>query len=304
MNSQSLGSAIYLSNVDDYSELSQACVNPIFAPNISPSKSNLGHSSERPTLHLVTPTIQQSQSGARSRRGRTRTDIRSSLINVTGDDENSQLSIEAAARTMIYGTELAEPVSSSMNSSNVGDIVTATLADCLACSGCITTAETIILQEQHSLDRLKDHLFLQTPTKTPTVLTISPASLADLCRFLLTPEMHESKYEETSSTPTTTSDQSSTLKREQILLQLTTVLFRYLNIRAVMDCAVTLHTTLQIAAEEFCEAYQNNKCTPQHKSILIPSDEMYEQQLLPSVALSSEQSQYWIPVVENTMITI
>ena len=309
MNHQSLGSAVYLNNVDDYNGLSQACVNPIFMSNDTrptgssdqPQASSVDRNKETNEV----PPHNQHRSGVRSRRGRPRVDISSPLINTTTNSAtNPTNSLESSLSTT---TE----INGSKNSGNTSDVVTATIADCLACSGCITTAETVLLQEQHSLAKLKEHLFQSfptsrpagvdaalrppvsdeqyTPKQIPTVLTISPASMADLCRCLLHPEAYNSEIEET------TTNQHASQQREQLLLQLTAVLHEYLNINAVMDGTVTLYTTLQIAADEFCQAFQYNNSKEQRNAPTIPNEEEYERQLLPSVALSSKLTQYWIP---------
>ena len=300
---QSLGSAIYLNNIDDFNDgRSQSCINPIFTSKDIRGTTSSDNTDELPvpssdihksTFNTIRPIVPQ-RKGVRSRRSRPLTDSGTSttLITTTASIKNSG------------------------SSSKLSDVVTATIADCLACSGCITTAETVLLQEQHSLDKLKEHLFSSFPSNslaitgderctTPnhklTVLTISPASIADLCRYLLYPELQDSQQEYTTTT------QSSTKQKEQLLLQLTTVLYQYLNVNAVMDGTVTLHTTLQIAAEEFCQTFHTNiNSDQQRKEISVPKDEIYEQQLLPSVALSSQLTQYWIPPSvngDNTTIT-
>ena len=43
-------------------------------------------------------------------------------------------------------------------------VVMASLADCLACLGCITMAETVLLEEQHSLQVYKDLIVRQLIT--------------------------------------------------------------------------------------------------------------------------------------------
>jgi iron only hydrogenase large subunit-like protein len=130
------------------------------------------------------------------------------------------------------------------------------------------------------------------PEFKPTVLTISPASIADLCRYFLKSESHE-------WTPTTTAEQSSTQQKDEFLLQLTTVLYKHLNVIAVMDGTVTLYTTLQIAAQEYCQTFNENSTKQTNKARSLPRDEVYEQQLLPSVAVSSHTTQYWIPPSGN-----
>ncbi|KAM7535293.1 hypothetical protein Aperf_G00000102885 [Anoplocephala perfoliata] len=55
------------------------------------------------------------------------------------------------------------------------------LNDCLACSGCVTTAETILVS-QHSVDTFLN--LLKDPKKYETIITISPQSLASLTAAL------------------------------------------------------------------------------------------------------------------------
>ena len=55
-------------------------------------------------------------------------------------------------------------------------VVQVTLNDCLACSGCVTSAETVLL-EQHSASELL--AALQDPSKQ-VVVSVSPQSRASL----------------------------------------------------------------------------------------------------------------------------
>jgi hypothetical protein len=57
------------------------------------------------------------------------------------------------------------------------------MADCLACSGCITSAETVLV-EQHSLKTLRE---LLSGNRKKVCIPLSPASLADLLRHLQVP---------------------------------------------------------------------------------------------------------------------
>jgi iron only hydrogenase large subunit-like protein len=57
-----------------------------------------------------------------------------------------------------------------------GDAVKVTLHDCLACSGCVTTAETMLL-EQQSVQELRAAL---ARPGTHVVVSVAPQSLAAL----------------------------------------------------------------------------------------------------------------------------
>lgn len=63
-------------------------------------------------------------------------------------------------------------------------MATVTLSDCLACSGCVTSAETVLIQEQ-SYDKLLSKL---SKGDAQVVLSISPQSYTSFARrFNVTP---------------------------------------------------------------------------------------------------------------------
>jgi iron only hydrogenase large subunit-like protein len=73
-----------------------------------------------------------------------------------------------------------------LHSSSSPAITTASvsLADCLACSGCVTSAETVLIQEQ-SIDKLTSKLDASDSTM---VVIISPQSYTDFAiRFNISP---------------------------------------------------------------------------------------------------------------------
>ena len=57
------------------------------------------------------------------------------------------------------------------------NIATITLADCLACNGCVTTAETMLIQ-QHSIDKFEE--LLEGVDQAPIVVSVSQQSLYSL----------------------------------------------------------------------------------------------------------------------------
>ena len=102
------------------------------------------------------------------------------------------------------------------------------MVDCLACSGCITTAETVLV-EQHSLSTLRQAL---QEDPRPVVFTISPASWADLFRKLeLSPSLDSKR-------------------------RLASFLHQTCRASAVLDGRLPLQWSLQEAAREFCHAYR------------------------------------------------
>ncbi len=61
-------------------------------------------------------------------------------------------------------------------------VASVSLADCLACSGCVTSAETVLL-EQQSVGEFEKALSLARKGGRAVMLSISPQSLASLSHF-------------------------------------------------------------------------------------------------------------------------
>ena len=114
------------------------------------------------------------------------------------------------------------------------------MADCLACSGCVTSAETVLV-EQHSLKTLREKLAtLALSSSHPTtkiVFTVSPASWADVLRHLDLPEAATSRQ------------------------KLATFLNQTCRASVVLDGEVPLLWSLEEAAREFCHAYRRGRVT-------------------------------------------
>ncbi|RYH07452.1 hypothetical protein EON65_41745 [archaeon] len=62
-------------------------------------------------------------------------------------------------------------------------IATVSLNDCLACSGCVTSAEAVLIQEQ-SLDKFLNVLSSYTSTEDDVVVQLSPNSVSSIADFL------------------------------------------------------------------------------------------------------------------------
>jgi iron only hydrogenase large subunit-like protein len=77
--------------------------------------------------------------------------------------------------TDMGGTNGVEP---NLIKANKDNVATITLSDCLACNGCVTTAETMLIQ-QHSVDRVET--LLENCDVEPCVFSISQQSLYSLC---------------------------------------------------------------------------------------------------------------------------
>jgi iron only hydrogenase large subunit-like protein len=123
------------------------------------------------------------------------------------------------------------------------EIAKVSIADCLACSGCVTTAETVLV-EQHSLATLHTLLLSNNQSTNGTqqlqqqqiYMTLSPASLADLFRHC----QIDTKY---------------ILRTKR---QLVTFLSHTCQAKLVMDGQVPLLWSLVEASREFIHAYRTN----------------------------------------------
>eukprot|EP00977_Amphora_coffeiformis_P020723 scaffold8450_cov215-Amphora_coffeaeformis.AAC.5 len=137
-----------------------------------------------------------------------------------------------------------------------GDPVKASIADCLACSGCVTTAETVLLEETHSLQLLRDRAWQQSSSSSCMVATISPAAWADLLRDV--PIMPEMK----------TGVESYRLVQRQWV----TLLAETLGFTHVLDGNLPLQWSLEASAEEFCRNYsQQHKTQQETKTSMLSS---------------------------------
>jgi iron only hydrogenase large subunit-like protein len=135
------------------------------------------------------------------------------------------------------------------------DPVKASIADCLACSGCVTTAETVLLEETHSLQLVRDRWGQQTSTAAATVATISPAAWADLMR-------HAGMNVQDVSEPET----YRSLQR-----QWTSLLAESLGITHIMDGNLALQWSLEASAQEFCRARRQSEASSSLLSSSCPA---------------------------------
>lgn len=152
------------------------------------------------------------------------------------------------------------------------DPIKASMADCLACSGCVTTAETVLLEQQHSLAALKTAM---TATATDLrVATISPAAWADMLRHL------------------GISPSSSLVETWQ--RRLAASLQEILQVSYVLDGNIPLRWSLLESAEEFCRAYQHKQSTNNGNSPEADRIRQLEQGNTPSIALNSQETNYML----------
>lgn len=234
MSSSAPSSGVFLNPqvLDDYLTPSQACVNPLFtekkkedAPRTSSSAAN--------SSNVTTASSSSSSQAAggvvpRKKRRQRRPLVASSDESLNG--HSARISLEDPNSSSSTKQQAAAPLS---------------IADCLACSGCITTAETVLLQQHEEAVK---QLMTETDNapRKRRVVTISPASWADLLR-------HFDVYV-SSDANADDAQQLLTLQR-----QLATMLQETLNVSLVLDGAVPLLWSRYEAAREFCDNYKSRR---------------------------------------------
>ena len=176
-------------------------------------------------------------------------------------------------------SENSSPSETEMDALPTNDPVKASIVDCLACSGCVTTAETVLLEQQHSLDKMRD-LRRKKPQQT-VVMTVSPASWANL-------------FQHTAST-------TDCIDFESKQLQWISLLHRIFHVSAVLDGNLPLQWSLLETAKEFCRAYRLSSIHDQRRE--LDEDTMLQRQQTPSQALSSTRSQYLLPNGSTRTVT-
>ena len=237
-----------LDNVDDYLAPSQACVNPAFQPtNKLGEKKDDGKKSS--SGNVIVPR----------RRKRI---VRKRL---------TPMATETTPQSGAISLSASKPVEEEQKK-----VVKASMADCLACSGCVTTAETVMMEERHSLKSLRKRL--NSKGDRNRVITLSPNSWADLCRHwkLDVPGILEDDE------PIGDKDQQFYLSR------FTTLLSKILSVKMVVDGNVPLQWSWIDEAKEFCEVYEQNRKETANEWEMGTSDAPF-----PSMAIDSTKTLYY-----------
>lgn len=145
-----MSGSVFLNNLDDFIAPSQACVNPTVAAKLVPA---------------VPPT---------------------------GSNKPGKVTLMADYSTTDYEDYVKPVVQSDLIKSKAAatgnqTVATVSLNDCLACSGCVTSAEAVLIAEQ-SNQKFLSKLQSLAYTQEIIVVQISPNSRASLSDFLgLTP---------------------------------------------------------------------------------------------------------------------
>jgi iron only hydrogenase large subunit-like protein len=169
-------------------------------------------------------------------------------------------------------------------------VVKASMADCLACSGCVTTAETVMMEERHSLKSLRKRLASKKGENRRRVVTLSPNSWADLCRHWNLDFQRQSPSCEDKKEEHPCRDANNVEQLQDFYLsRFTTLLSKLLSVKMVVDGNVPLQWTWISEAKEFCHIYEKN-----HRRIVIgDEEEKTDHPPLPSVAIDSSKTLYY-----------
>jgi len=343
-------STVKIADVDDYISPSQACINPLFTSKKKPNEEIKNNNSKNNSTGL----IDTNASRIRRRRKRTPIVISQPQSNPVSEDTNTD---EALASILIqkqddavkyvsrrslpklsYDIEDEDfskvnsknenkstlPLSSSSSSTTPSTNITnnttketVSVADCLACSGCITSAEAVLVTTHHSIKTLmkqcstnKNETSVSNVAdsskvdKKTVVFTISPASIADLIRVLHV-SSNNNDYEKV-----------STQGQIKIMYQkIATFLKQEFNAKTVLDGSIPQKISLIESAIEFCHRYRHLSQTKNNHKLETKSSEsktkihcknevIIKSNLIdiatPSIALSATETRYLIRSKENS----
>eukprot|EP00985_Skeletonema_marinoi_P004161 scaffold1815_cov134-Skeletonema_marinoi.AAC.6 len=284
---------VFINNADDYLGPSQACVNPLFtAPTPAtgsvktkePSLEDLGNSdatlksSDNGELSnvelsagLVSAKVAPRRRKQQRRVPRITYEDKKALSN---NHDNKSVRLESSAVKNSNENKSLGVIDSTTYTTSTKKKATVTLSDCLACSGCVTSAEAVLM-EHHSIEKLKELCTQQSQSEKQKkiVFTISPASLSDLHRHLYL-ERNE------------TDDSSRKLpSRQWLLAKVSAFLQNEFDAEMVIDGTLPQTISLLESATEFCYRYRKRMSRDE-------SVDLKASQELPSIALSSTQTRY------------
>lgn len=160
-----MSGSVFLNNLDDFIAPSQACVNPLV---------NGTASSTVPSSTNTSGGVNLNRNSKKHGRVTLETDFSKSDFDEVG--------VSYSEPDLIKSRLVPSSSSGGTSSSDVKKIATVSLNDCLACSGCVTSAEAVLIQEQSS-DKLVQ-LLEEKRTDHCIVVQISPNSRASIAEFL------------------------------------------------------------------------------------------------------------------------
>lgn len=263
--------AVKITNEDDYISPSQSCINPLFTSDRKVG----GESGVTVTEPKVTATADTEEKSVDERK---RKAVRRRRIPLELKLEQNTAEIENKSST--NGISIRDETTESPSAK-----ATLSVADCLACSGCITSAEAVLVTTKHSIDTLKKEC-LEDSGKI-VVFTISPAVIADITRSL-------TKYwDHTRHGPLTS---------HILYHRLANFLKSTFHAKIVMDGSLPQRISLLESGIEFCHRYRAlhmSKKDEKAKKTMQPlkSAPSIDRRIsleTPSISLSATQTRYLV----------
>lgn len=279
---------VFINNADDYLGPSQACVNPLFTAPASaassveskePSLEDLGKSDgttkSSDNVELSADLVSSKVAPRRRKQPRhvPRITYEDKATKSNNLDHKSVRIVSSGDKSSNENKSL-DVIDSTTYTTSIKKKATVTLSDCLACSGCVTSAEAVLM-EHHSIEKLKELCTQQKQSgrHKKIVFTISPASLSDLYRHLYFEE-HD------------TNDSSTKLpSRQWLLSKLSAFLQNEFGAEMVIDGTLPQTISLLESASEFCYRYKKSMCRNEGVDSVVSRE-------LPSIALSSTQTRF------------
>ena len=287
--------SVFLDNVDDYLAPSQACINPLFTSDRTPTNQTkdgdaggvadgqpkVGASGVGGTVNVKPRrmrVVRRKHSGVSNSNntisnvgGQAKHTSASSAmdiddfgtpsVSITPSSGKAPPSTGSRKRPPIAlsykGQDDAPcPTTNGSSTTNLTASVpkpkkaTVSVADCLACSGCVTSAEAVLVQS-HSISTLRDYVkMMDANDDDALVFTISPASLADLVRHL-----YGSGSDGGNDIDDMDGANVAPPSPRLVLGRLTNFLHQQFGARLVIDGSYVQEMSLVESAEEFCAGY-------------------------------------------------
>ena len=152
------------------------------------------------------------------------------------DGESAAATQIGVAKISIESDDVLAPattVKPDLIKSSSGNTAQVSLSDCLACSGCVTSAETVLVENQSRSKFLAD---LRSPLFKLRFVSVSPAAHASLATALRVPAQDASRR--------------------------ITTFFQSLGVHCVFDCGGAHNVALVEAREDFLQRYRSQHQSP------------------------------------------
>ena len=261
---------VFLNNVDDYLGPSQACINPLFAATPSSSATIVNDSSVTDgqsnslSPHSSAEHISQQDIDGNNSSGlvdKTKRRIRRRPPPRIQNEEDAYQGKKPIRLLHTADDGVSMSVTSEIGVNHQQSIkkkkkATVKLSDCLSCSGCVTSAEAVLMSH-HSVDKFREVVQKYSEEERQIVFTVSSSALADLYRHIyLSKSFSEVNHKKLSNE---FGNQISTPSRREFLRQITNFLHSEFGVIVVVDGSVTQRISLLESAHEFCHRYREKQ---------------------------------------------